>query len=40
MKALTKIEEKIYAQCQGKCESCYYEGGCKLQKKLKKEVKE
>lgn len=34
--SLTKLEEKIYTDCQGKCGCCMYDGGCKVQKKLNK----
>ncbi len=32
---LTKKEREIYHDCQGACRICLYEGGCKLEKKLK-----
>jgi len=32
---LTKKEEQTFMDCQGACRICFYDGGCKLQKKLK-----
>lgn len=36
MKKLTKEEKEILNDCGGNCNACFYDGGCDLQKKLKK----
>jgi len=33
---LTKREREIFVQCMGQCSTCLCEGGCDLEKKLKK----
>jgi len=36
MNKLTTKEKEIFEDCQGKCVGCLFEGGCDLEKKLKK----
>jgi len=33
---LTDKEKEIFEDCKGYCKGCLFEGGCDLQKKLKK----
>ena len=36
---LNKQEKKCYEDCRGHCSVCFYDGGCSLQNKLKKDKK-
>jgi len=36
---LTKAEKTVYTDCLGHCSWCFYEGGCPIEVKLKKEAK-
>ena len=33
---LTKKDEELFKDCRGHCKVCFDEGGCSLEKKLKK----
>lgn len=34
---MKKEFEELYAECQGQCKTCLYEGGCDLEKEIKNE---
>ncbi len=36
---MTKAERKLFHACQGNCRACFWEGGCDLEKKVKRRLR-